>query len=281
VPQVFVATGDTSFGADVAKYPYTIGFQPSYQAEGSLLGKYLSRARPQARIAVLAQNDSYGRDLLLGLKLGLAGGRAKVIAAQNYEVTASDVQSQVAKLKASGANTFAIFATPQFAIQAYVYAEKLNWKPFVVNNAVSSAANIMVLASEGGKNPVVNGTVSVVFLKDPTDPRWKSDPAIKLYRQILGRYAKGANANDVYHVYGMAAAYTLVQALTKAGKNLSREGLIHAVDSLNVTTNPFLLPGIKVRTGPTDHFPLNQVYLQQWTKAGWKQFGSLLTVKGQ
>ena len=141
---------------------------------------------------MLAQNDSYGRDLLVGLKRGLAGGRAKVIAAQSYEVTASDVGSQVAKLKGSGADTFAIFATPQFAIQAYVYAEKLGWKPFVVNNAVSSATNIMILASEGGKNPVVNGSVSVVFLKDPTDPKWKTDPAIKLYRQIMAKYAQGS-----------------------------------------------------------------------------------------
>jgi branched-chain amino acid transport system substrate-binding protein len=281
VPQLFVATGDTSFGAEAAKYPYTIGFQPSYQAEGTLLGRYVARARPASKIAVLAQNDSYGRDLLLGFKRGLAGGKARVIAAQNYDVTASDVQSQIAKLKSSGADALAVFATPQFAIQAYVYAEKLGWKPFVIDNAVSSAANIMVLASEGGKNPVVDGTISVVFLKDPTDPKWKRDKAIILYRQIMGKYAKGANVSDVYHVYGMAAAYTMVEALRKAGKNLTRDSLIRAVDSLDVTTNPFLLPGIVVKTGPNDHFPLNQVYLQQWTKTGWKQFGGLLTYKGQ
>ncbi len=281
VPQLFVATGDTSFGADAGKYPYTIAFQPSYQAEGFLLGKYLARARPKSRIAVLAQNDSYGRDLLVGLKRGLAGGKARVTAAQNYEVTASDVQSQVAKLKASGADTFAIFATPQFAIQAYVYADRLGWKPFVVNNAVSSAANIMVIASEGGKNQAVNGTVSVVFLKDPTDPKWKADAAIKLYRQIMARYAKGADVADVYHVYGMAVAYTLVEALKKAGRNLTRDGLVKAVDSLDISSNPFVLPGITIKTGPSDHFPLNQVYLQQWTKGGWKQFGGLLTYKGQ
>jgi ABC-type branched-subunit amino acid transport system substrate-binding protein len=281
VPQLFAATGDTSFGSDVAKYPYTIAFQPSYQAEGFLLGKYVARSRPNARIAVLAQNDSYGRDLLFGLKRGLGGGKAKVVAAQNYEVTASDVGSQVARLKSSGADTLAIFATPQFAIQAYVYAEKLNWKPLVLNNAVSSATNIMVLASEGGKNPVVNGTVSVIFLKDPTDQKWKNDAAIKLYRRIMSTYAKGANVDDVYHVYGMAAAYTLVDALKKAGRNLTRDGIVKAVSNLDITTNPFLLPGIVVKTGPRDHFPLNQVYLQRWSKTGWKQFGSLLTYKGQ
>jgi len=230
---------------------------------------------------VLAQNDSYGRDLLVGLKRGLGGGRAKVIAAQNYDVTATDVQSQVAKLKASGADTFAIFATPQFAIQAYVYAARLGWRPFVVNNAVSSASNIMILASEGGKNPVVDGSVSVVFLKDPNDPRWQRDPAILLYRRLMAAYAKGADVKDVYHVYGMAVAYTLVEALKQAGRNLTRDSLVKAVSNLNVTTNPFLLPGISVKTGPGDHFPINQVYLQRWSKGRWTQFGPLLTYKGQ
>jgi branched-chain amino acid transport system substrate-binding protein len=281
VPQVFVATGDTSFGAESAKYPYTIGYQPSYQAEGYLLGKYLARSHKRAKIAVLAQNDAYGRDLLLGLKRGLAGGSARVIAAQNYEVTASDVQSQVAKLKSSGADTFAVFATPQFAIQSYVFAHKLGWKPFVVTNAVSSASNIMVLASEGGTNPVVNGSVSIVFLKDPTDPRWKADPTMRLYRQIMARYAKGANVNDVYHVYGMSAAYALVETLKRAGKNLTRAALLKAVGSLSIPNDPFLLPAIAIKTGPRDHFPLNQAYLQQWSKGRWVQFGSLLSYKGQ
>lgn len=281
VPQVFVASGATTWGKDASRYPYTIGFQPSYQAEGALLGRYLARSKPKARIAVLAQNDDYGRDLLLGLKRGLAGSSAKVIAAQNYDVAASDVGSQVARLKSSGADTLAIFATPKFAIQAYVFANKLGWRPFVVDNAVSSAANIMLLASEGGKNRVVDGTVSVVFLKDPTDPKWQRDPAIRLYRQIMARYAKGADVKDVYHVYGMAVAYAMVKALERAGKNLTREGLVEAVNALDIANDPFLLPGIRIRTGPNDHFPLNQVYLQRWSGRGWQQFGGLLTYKGQ
>lgn len=280
VPQLFAASGDTSFGADSGDFPQTIGFQPSYQAEGWVLGRYLARARPKARIAVLAQNDSYGRDLLFGLKRGLVGGSAKVIAAQNYEVTASDVGSQMARLKGSGADTLAIFATPQFAIQAYVFANKLGWKPFVVTNAVSSASNVMVLASEGGRNKTVEGSVSIVFLKDPTDPTWTKDPAIALYRQIMARYAKGANVKDVFHVYGMAVAYATVELLKRLGKNPTRAGLLEAVDSMNITTDPFLLPGITIKTGPNDHFPLDQMFLQQWRKGGWKQFGSLVSYKG-
>ena len=151
VPQLFVASGATTWGRDYARYPDTIGFQPTYEAEGWVYGKYLARTAPGARIAVLFQNDDYGKDLLSGLRRGLQRSKVKVVAAQPYEVTAPDVQSQIARLKASGADTLAIFATPKAAIQAFGSANKLNWKPKrVINNNVSSAANIMQAASEGG-----------------------------------------------------------------------------------------------------------------------------------
>lgn len=276
VPQLFVASGATTFGRDYGKYPYTIAFQPSYQAEGWVYGKYLARTAPGAKVAVLFQNDDYGKDLLNGLKKGIQRSAVKVIAAQPYEVTASDVGSQVAKLKASGADTFAIFATPKFAIQSFVFANKLGWKPKrVINNAVSSASNIMQLAAEGGTNKVVNGAISIVFLKDPTDPQWKSDAAMKLYGQIMKKYAAGANANDVFHVYGMAVAWTTVEALKKAGKDLSRASLLKAVDNLNASGNPFLLPGIALKTSGQDHFPIEQMLLQRWQKGSWNSFGGL------
>lgn len=277
VPQLFAASGATSFGADVARYPYTIGFQPSYQAEGWVYGKYLARTAPASRIAVLFQNDSYGKDLLVGLKRGLARSKAKVIAAEPYEVTASDVGSQVAKLKSSGANTFAIFATPKFAIQAYVFANKLSWRPkLTINNAVSSASNIMTLASEGGANKVVPGSLSIQFLKDPTDPKWVKDKAVVLYRQIMKQYVAGGNPNDVYHLYGMAAAWTTVEALKRSGKEPTRAALVKAVSNMSFTTNPFLLPGIALKTsGTTDHFPIEQMVLSRYVKGGWKSFGGL------
>ena len=281
VPQLFAASGATSFGTDAKQYPYTIGFQPSYQAEGWVLGKYVARTQGAARIAVLFQNDDYGKDLLNGLKRGMQRSKAKVVAAEPYEVTASDVQSQVAKLRSSGANVFAVFATPKFAIQAYVYASKLGWKPkLTLNNAVSSASNIMQLASEGGTNKVVNGSVSIVFLKDPTDPKWSKDAAMRLYRTIMKRYAPGANADDVYHVYGMSAAWTAVESIRKAGKDLTREGLVDAVARMNLSANPFLLPGIALRTGPNDHFPIEQMLLQRWQKGSWKSFGGLWGYRG-
>jgi len=177
VPQLFAASGATTWGRDAAKYPWTIGFQPSYAAEGWVYGQYVAKTQRKAKIAVLFQNDDYGKDLLGGLKRGLGRSGSKVIAAQAYEVTSPDVGSQIAKLKASGANVLAVFATPTFAIQAYVFANRLGWRPLVINNAVSGTSNIMVLASEGGRNKAVEGTISTTVLKDPTDPRWKNDPA--------------------------------------------------------------------------------------------------------
>ena len=276
VPQLFVASGATTWGRDYAQYPYTIGFQPSYQAEGWVYGKYLARTAPGARVAVLFQNDDYGKDLLSGLKRGLQRSKVKVIAAQPYEVTAPDVQSQMAKLRASGADTLAIFATPKAAIQAFVFANKLGWKPKrVINNAVASAANIMQLASEGGTNKLTDNAVSIAFLKDPTDPQRQTDPAIKLYLQIMKRYAPGANVNDVFHVYGMAVAWTAVDALKKAGKDLTRASLLKVLDQFNASGNPFLLPGIALKTSGKDHYPIEQMLLQRWQKGSWKSFGGL------
>ena len=276
VPQLFAASGSTTLGRDAAQYPSAIGFQPSYQAEGWVYGKYLARTRPGARVAVLFQNDDYGKDLLGGLKRGLQRSKVKVVAAEPYEATSPDVQSQIAKLKVSGADTFAIFAVGKFAIQAYVYANKLGWRPkLVINNIVSSASNVMAIASEGGTNKVVPVSISGVFLKDPTDPKWKADPGIKLYRQILKRYAPGANVNDPYHVYGMAVAYTFVESLKKAGRTPTRAGIVKAVASLDVKKNPFMIPGIFVKTGRNDRFPIEQMLLQRWQKGAWRSFGGL------
>jgi branched-chain amino acid transport system substrate-binding protein len=279
IPQLFAASGATTFGRDTAKYPWTIGFQPSYQAEGWVLGQYLAKTKKRGTVGVLFQNDDYGKDLLGGLKRGLQRSGVKVVAAQPYEVTASDVSSQVAKLKASGAKIFAIFATPKFAIQAFVYANRLGWRPSVIDNSVSAASNIMLLASEGGKNKTVDGTVALNFLKDPADPRWKKDRGMRLYRAIMARFAKGANVNDVYHVYGMAVAYETVSLFRRMGANPTRAGLMARARSLNDPSNPFLLPSVVVKTGPGDGFPIQQGQLQRWAKGHWVPFGGLWTSK--
>jgi len=279
VPQLFAASGATTWGRDAAKYPWTIGFQPSYAAEGFVYGRYVAQNMKKAKIAVLFQNDDYGKDLLGSLKSGLGRSGSKIVAAEPYQVTSPDVGSQIAKLKASGANVLAIFATPTFAIQAYVFANRLGWRPKVIVNGVSGTSNIMVLASEGGKNRAVEGSITTTVLKDPTDPRWKNDASMKLYRSLLSKYAKGANPNDVYHVYGMAVAYETVGVLRRLGANPTRAALMKAARSLNDPKNPFLLPGVVVKTGAGDNFPVQQGQLQRWTKGRWVPFGGLWTSK--
>lgn len=276
VPQALAASGATTWGRDTDQYPFTIGFQPSYQAEGWVYGKYLARTQGAARIAVLFQNDDYGKDLLNGIKKGLERSKAKVVAAEPYEATSTDVSAQIAKLKASGANTLAVFAIPPFSIQAIVIANKLGWRPkLTIVNAVGAASNLMQIASEGGTNKVAQGAISISFLKDPLNPAWNKDNGMKLYRDIMKRFGQGRDANDGYHVYGMAAAYTLVDALRRSGKTPTREGLVKALGSLNLRNNPFVIPGIAIKTSTGDHFPIEQVLLQRWQKSSWKSFGGL------
>src|SRR3954452_1510158 len=245
VPQLFVASGATTLGRDYAAFPYSIGFQPSYQAEGWVYGKYLARTAAGSKIAVLFQNDDFGKDLLGGLKRGLQRSKAKVVAAQPYDAGAVDVTAQITKLKASGADTLAIFAAPNVAVQAYSIANRLGWKPKrVIDNAAAAGAATMVRASDDGQNKLVNGTLSIAFMKDPNDPQWKADPTMKLYRKILNRYAPGATGEDSQYVYGMAAAWTAVEALRRVGKNLTREALVQELGTVTGAGQPLLLPRV-------------------------------------
>jgi branched-chain amino acid transport system substrate-binding protein len=278
VPQLFVASGGTTFGKDYKQYPYTIGYQPNYRAEGTIYGRYVAKTSPKARIGVLYQNDDFGKDLLTGLRNGLGKKAKQIVSKQGYEVTDSDVQSQMARLKAAKVNTLMVFATPLFTIQSFVYAHKLGWAPKVYVNAVSSAANIMGLAKAGAGQKQTEGSISIVFLKDPTDAHWAKDAGVKLYRSIMKRY-QGGNPNDVYAVYGMSVAHTFVAALKKAGKNPTRVGIMKAATSLNVKNDPFLLPGITVKTSATDHFPLDQAKLQRYHNGHWVSFGGLFRVR--
>ena len=182
-------------------------------------------------------------------------------------------------LKASGANVLCIFATPTFAIQAYVFANRLGWRPLVILNAVSGTSNIMTLASEGGKNKVVEGTITTTVLKDPTDPRWNRDAGMRQYRTLLAKHAKGANPNDVYHVYGMAVAYETVGLFRRLGANPTRVRLMVAARSISSGKNPFLLPGVVVKTGKGDNFPIQQGQLLRWTNGRFVPVGGLWTSK--
>ena len=275
IPQLFVASGATTWGRDYKDYPWTMGYQPTYIAEGVMYARHLLRTKPRARIAILYQDDDFGRDMIAGLRRGLGRRANQIVARESYDVSDSDVRSQITQLRSSRANTLMLFATPKFTIQAYQYVNQLGWKPLIVVNAVSSASNVMQLASSNGRNRRVNGSVSIVFLKDPNDPKWRNDRGIKLYRSILRRYGRGSNPKDVYNVYGMSAAHTFVAALRKAGRNVSRRSLMTAATRLTVRNDPFLLPGITVRTTPSRRYPLSQAKLQRWQGGRWVSFGAL------
>jgi branched-chain amino acid transport system substrate-binding protein len=278
VPQLFAATGATTMGRDHSQYPWTIAYQPTYIAEGAMYGAYIRRTMPNRKIAILFQDDDYGKDLINGLRRGLGARASRIVAREGHAATDDNVESQVAKLKSSGATVLMLFTTPKFTIQAFQYVNKLGWKPKIFVNAVSSASNIMTVSSSRGSNKRVEGAISIVFLKDPNDPKWARDPGIKLYRQIMRRYGSG-NAKDVYNVYGMAVAYTFVDALRHAGRNPTRRSVMNAVLRLNETKNPFVLPGMAVRTSASDRYPLDQARLERWSKGKWVSFGGLLKAR--
>jgi branched-chain amino acid transport system substrate-binding protein len=279
VPQIFAATGATSFGRDYRQYPWTIAYQPTYIAEGAMYGNYIRRTMPQAKIAILYQDDSYGADLIKGLERGLGPRKGNIVSKVGYSATDDNVQSQIARLRSSKASILMLFSTPKFTIQAYQYVNGLGWKPKIFVNAVSSASNVMILSSSRGQNKRVEGSISIVFLKDPNDPKWNRDKGVLLYRKIMKRYQPKGNAKDVYNMYGMSAAFTFVDALKHAGKNPTRQSLMNAVLRLSERNNPFLLPGMSIRTSATDHYPLDQARLERWQNGRWISFGGLLKAR--
>jgi branched-chain amino acid transport system substrate-binding protein len=256
VPQILNATGASAWGADAAKYPWTGGWQPDYAYEGQIYGQAIARNSPNAKIAVLYQNDSYGDDYLRGLKAGLGGKASNIVASEPYEVTAADVRAQVAKLRGSGASVFVIFATPKFTIQAYVIANALRWSPSVIyTNSVSATDTFLTLAKSSGAGDLPNRTLTVQYAKDPASPAWGNDAAMKRYKQVMAKYRPGARDTDALNYYGVAVAEAFVELMYKAGKNPTRASLMKAFRSWN-QLNPFLLPGNRQKTGGSDQLPL-------------------------
>jgi branched-chain amino acid transport system substrate-binding protein len=273
VPQVFSAAGATTFGRDYVKYPWTIGYLPPYAEEGKIYARHiLATGAKTAKIAVLYQSDDYGKDLLSGFRSGLGSqARNLVVQTVGYDPTTSDVQSQVAQLKSSGANTFMIFAFGKFAIQSYVYANKLGWKPKIYVNDVASATSIMKLDPQS----TAEGSISILWGKDPATPKFAKDAGVALAAKIIKKYAPSANPSDGFLVAGMAEAFSFVDALKAAGQNLTRAGLMKAVTHMNEANNPFLVPGVKVHTTPTFRFPISAVQLQRWHRGHWEPFGGV------
>jgi branched-chain amino acid transport system substrate-binding protein len=271
VPQMFVASGFGGWARDYKRYPWTIGFIPTYTGEGIMYARYIKKKRPNAKIAVLYQDDDYGRELVSGLQKGLGSKKRLIVAKQSYDPSSTDVRSQVAKLKASGANTLMIFAFGKFAIQGFVIVRQLGWKPQIFVNAVAASTTVMLLANTSGQT---QGAISIAFFKDPADPRWARDPGMRLYRTIVRKYVHGDYKNG-YFLAGMASAYAMVQTLKKAGRNPTRRSLIRAASHMNFT-DPFVLPGIRIKTSATDHYPIEQAQFERWKGNRWRAFGKLV-----
>jgi branched-chain amino acid transport system substrate-binding protein len=286
VPHVFVASGANTWGADYKKYPWTIGFIPSYILEGIVYGRHIVKTNPKLKLGVLYQDDAYGKDMVAGLKRGLGKNQKQIVSLVGYDPTGASVASQVAQIKASKANAFLIFAFGKFAVQASIEAAKLGWKPkLVIVNVVASSANLMGLGDVAGGRAINNGAISVAALKDPTDPKWAKDKGLAAARNVLKKYIPGANVKDGYYYAGMASAISMVDVLKRAGANPSRASVMKAARSQNMKKHPLLIPGIVVKTSATDGFPIEQVALQRWVSgkgsaAGhWAMFGPLLTAR--
>ena len=278
VPQLFVSSGATTFGRDYKKYPWTIGFIPPYSEEGAIYGQYVLKNVKNPKIAVLYQDDDYGRDLLGGLRRGLGAKAKSIVAKVGYDPTSADVQPQVTQLKASKANVLMVFAFGKFSLQAFNAVSRLGWKPQIFVNDVSSASALMLAVPQ----KAANGSISIAFGKDPAAPIWKNDKGVRLFQSILKKYGSGIGSRDLqdgYFTAGMATAYTMVDALKKAGRNLTRQGVMNAAIHLTEKGNPFVLPGIVIRTTPTSRFPLTQVRLQRWSNKAWRPFGPLISAK--
>jgi len=276
VPELFAGTGASRVAHDHARYPWTMGYLPSFEGEGAIYGRYVMKHRPKARIAVLYENSDYGQDLLRGLRRGLGKRAGRIVATASYEVTDTSVESQIARLRASHADTFMLFALPTFAIQSFVYAYKLGWFPRFFVSAVSIEPTIMSIARANTHGKETNGALSFAFVKDPTSPRWAKDPAVALYKRILKRYGGHASPKNVYNWYGMTVAYSMVDALRHAGRNPTRPSLLRAATHMNERGNPFLLPGVFVRTSPSNYFPIAKARMVRYRKTLWVLFGPLV-----
>jgi branched-chain amino acid transport system substrate-binding protein len=281
VPQLLVNTGATTWGADFKKWPWTGGWQPPYQFEGQLYGHAIARNSPNAKIAILYQNDSYGKDYIAGLETGLGAKKSNIVAREPFEVTATDVRSQMARLRSSGASILAIFATPRFTIGAYAIATALRWTPNVVyTNSVSATDTFLTLAkTSGASDAILNNTYTTQYLMDPANPVWDKTPGMKLYKQVMADYYPKGRVTDGLNLYGVAVAHAFVQLLYKAGKNPTRASLMRAYRNWN-EASPFLLPGNKQKTGGNDQFPVGCDRMMKFTNGTFRAVQPMKCMKG-
>jgi len=278
VPQSLVSTGASYWGLQYKEFPWTIGFQQDYIAEARLYGKHIRANQAGKKIAVLYQNDDYGKDYLYGLRaaLGKSYADANIVAEVPFEVTAPSLASQMARIKASGAAIFVIFGTPLPTIRAYATGKALAYNPDQIYlNSVAATAAFLNVAVQSAGAAYVNGSLSVTAFKDPSNPAQAGDAGVQEYKRIMAKYAPSLNANNQLYMYGFALAEGFVQAMYKAGKNPTRASYMNALLSLN-SSNRFLLNGVKMKTSRTDHFVVSQMRLQRFNNGVWTPVGQLV-----
>jgi branched-chain amino acid transport system substrate-binding protein len=274
VPQLFVATGATKWN-DPKEFPWTMGWQPSYQSETQIYAKYILKQMPNAKIAVLYQNDDYGKDYLKGLKDGLGAKAASMIVAEeSYETTEPTIDSHIVTLKSSGADVFVNITTPKFAAQAIKKIAEVEWKPLHFLNNVSASIG-SVIKPAGMEN--AQDIISSAFLKDPTDPQWKTDAGMKAWNAFLDKYYPEANRSDSNVMYGYTVAQTMVYVLERCGNDLTRTNIMKQAASIKNLDLGGFLPGIKINTSATDFAPLAQLQLMKFKGDTWERFGDIIS----
>jgi branched-chain amino acid transport system substrate-binding protein len=273
VPQLFQSSGATFWG-DPEHFPWSMGWQPNYQTEGAIYGRYLLRVKPNARVAVLYQNDDAGRDYVAGFKAGLGAAAAQrmIIAVATYETTDPTLESQIVALQGSGADVLFDNSTPKFAAQAIRKVYDVGWHPLHFLMSVASSVSAVLEPAGFDKS---QDLVSATYLKDPNDPQWKDDPAYKDWLAFMQRYDPEGNLGDNFNVSGYALAQTVVQVLKQCGDDLSRENIMRQAANLDLEL-PMLLPGIKVRTSPNNFYPVQRMRLARFEGKQWTLFGEVL-----
>jgi branched-chain amino acid transport system substrate-binding protein len=271
VPHLFVATGATKWG-DPKNFPWTMGWQPTYQTEGRIYAQYVLKNVPDAKIGILFQNDDYGKDYLKGFKDGLGEATRAIVLEQSYEVTDPTIDSQIVNLKNSGANVFFNVTIPKFAVQAIKKAHDIGWKPLHLLNNVSASVDVVLKPAglEASK-----GLVTALYLKDPTDPQWKNDAGMGEWLAFMQKDYPEGNTKDVFNVFAYTVAQTLVEVLEQCGQDLSRENIMRQAANIKNLSLPLLLPGITINTGADDYYPIEQEQLARFDGERWVPFGEI------
>src|SRR3984893_7440221 len=274
VPQLFVATGATKWN-DPKEFPWTMGWQPNYQSESRIYAKYILKEMPNAKIAILYQNDDYGKDYVKGLKDGLGAKAASMIVAEeSYETTQPTIDSSIVKLKSTNADVFFNVTTPKFAAQAIKKISEIDWKPLhFLNNVSVSIGSVMKPA--GFEN--LQNIISSAYLKDTSDPQWKDDAGMKAFDEFLAKHFPEGNRIDANVMYGYTVAQGLVHVLKNCGDNLTRENIMKQAASIQNLELGGLLPGIKVNTSATDFAPISQLQLTKFKGETWERFGEIIS----